>query len=130
MSKLSQLRHEISAGGTQLAFVHMGAEVDANAFFSEYGLEVVPRFASPDQELYRKFGLNQGSVTQLMNFRTLTSSIGAFREGHRQGKTAGDPAQMPGAFLISGGQVVRSFIARFPGEMVDFVTFSSIEVGL
>lgn len=128
MSKLSQLRQEISAKGTQLAFVHMGAEVDASTFFDEYGLGDTPRFANQNQELYRKFGLNKGSVTQLMNFKTLTSSIGAFREGHRQGKTAGDPAQMPGAFLINGDQVIRSFIAKFPGEMVDFVSFSSTEV--
>lgn len=48
VSDIAARRQAIEAAGSQLAFVHLGAEEKAKNFFAYYKLDDVPRFSDPD----------------------------------------------------------------------------------
>ena len=121
-----RLLPQISEVGTQLAFVHMSTEDRAKEFFSEYGAQDLPRLADPEMKLYEAFKIRKGSTMQIASRQLLTGALRAYKAGHRQGRTEGDAAQMPGAFLIHKGQVVRSFYHDTAADQPDYVELARL----
>lgn len=81
----------------------------------------VPRISDPNRKLYAAFDLKQGRFLQFAGLKTVVGSARAFLAGHRQGKTEGDVLQMPGAFLLHKGRVVRSFYHESPADRPDYL---------
>src|SRR6185369_2918002 len=108
LADLQARREKIEAQGTKVVLVHMDTDANAAKLFATYGLDDVPRIADPEQKLYAAFDLARGSAWQVMGpanwWRGLWATL-----GNGFGVPVGDVFQMPGAFLVQGGKVLRAF---------------------
>lgn len=126
VADLARLGPAIDAEGTQLAFVHMGTEDEAKPFFATYRMDHVPRVSDPQAALYREFGLVKGGVTQVLGASVWTRGVKAFFSGgHTAGKPIGDPWQMPGAFLVRRGKVLKAFRHESSSDVPDYAELAS-----
>lgn len=121
---LSDIHESISAlqnSGARLVLVHMSDEDDASKLLASYGLADISRISCPDQALYRFFGLGRGSAEKILAPKVITRAVEALLHGHMIGKFVGDTMQMPGAFLVHRGRVLRSFVPNSVDERPDYV---------
>ncbi|HME12679.1 MAG TPA: SelL-related redox protein [Candidatus Acidoferrum sp.] len=121
VEEVSKKRATIEAGGTRLAFVHLGTEEKANAFFTPYGLEDTPRFADPEGHLYEAFGLVRAELRQYLNQESILRMLIAWLNGHFVGLPAGDVQRMPGAFLIRDGEIRKAFRHKLVSDRPDYL---------
>ena len=127
LADLAEQRERLEADGTRLVLVHMSPEPDAGAFFARYGLGDVDRVGDPERRLYRAFGLQRGSIRQLFGWRVWWRGWQAGVLGrHGVGALAGDGLQMPGAFLVWRGRIVREFIHDSAADRPDYVALSTL----
>ena len=63
--------------------------------------------ADREQFGYQAYGLGKAGLTDIFKPDLILSGMRAFKSGARQGKTSGDSAQLPGAFIIDPSGVVR-----------------------
>jgi peroxiredoxin len=87
-------REAIERAGTRLAMVHMGSEAEAAAELARHDLQYTARISDPKRQLYAFFELG-------------TKRKGLLRRSEKQ---------MPGAFLLSMGKVVKSHRAATPPD--------------
>lgn len=114
-------RQAIEATGTQLAFVHMGSEKQADDFFASYGLSDVARISDPSAELYQAFNLKRGGLREIFNLKVWTRGFeAAILKGHSVGMLVGDGFQMPGVFLVHRGQILREFRHETVADLPDY----------
>ena len=90
----------------RILFVYMGTCAEGAAFFDAYWPEAQALADAPPLPLYRGFGLEQGTASQMMSFGVMTCSVRAIAKGNVPGTPVGDPRQMPGLFLVQGSQVL------------------------
>lgn len=78
------------------------------------------RFLSdPNRELYRKFGMPEGSTRQFLNLRTLARAGEAMVHGSFQGVPTSNPAQLGGmAIIAKGGETKQIRAAQDAGDIV------------
>jgi peroxiredoxin len=107
LADLSQQRSAIEASGCGIVLIHMGDnDRDAN-FFEKYGLGDIPRIADPSCRLYRQFGLDLGSFTELLGPRVwLRGLIAAVLNGHGVGRLQGNGFQMAGAYIYECSRIL------------------------
>jgi hypothetical protein len=74
----------------------------------------------PEKTLYDAFELRRGSFMQLFGPRVFLRGIAATLRGHLVGRPEGDPFQMPGAFLVEDGRIVRSYRHEHAGSRPDY----------
>lgn len=109
LSDLARQQADIERAGVGLAVVGMTASSEGLRSLGErYGVTSACWFADPDRLLYRALGLERGSFLQLFGPRVWFAGVLAASRGHGIGKLEGDGFQMPGAFVLHRGQVVRS----------------------
>jgi hypothetical protein len=110
LSDLAKRQHDIDRAGAGLSVVGMTASPEElRSLGRRYGLTSATWFADPDRLLYRALELGRGSFLQLFGPRVWIAGIRAALRGHGIGKLEGDGFQMPGAFVIHRGRVVRSY---------------------
>jgi len=127
VDEISRKRAAIQARGARLAFVHLGTEEKAKAFFLPYGLADVPRFGDPEGRLYQKFGLMRAELRQYLNSESLFRMVMAWMSGHFVGLPAGDVQRMPGTFLMQGNQIVKAFRHKLVSDRPDYVALASLD---
>jgi len=111
MAEIAKKREAITAKGTQLAFVHMSREEQAQEFFAKYGMAGAERVSDPTRKLYKTFKLARGGWRQFFAWNIFKRAFTAgVINGHGLGKLAGDAFQMPGVFLIHKDRILRSFV--------------------
>ena len=124
LADLQSRREKIAAHGTGIVLVHMDTEANAAKLFASYGLDDVPRIADPEQKLYAAFDLARGSAWQVMGpanwWRGLWATL-----GNGFGVPVGDVFQMPGAFLVHNGKVLRAFRHEASADRPDYVELAS-----
>jgi peroxiredoxin len=125
VSDIAGCRRLIEAGGSSLAFVHLGTEEKAKAFFACYKLDDVPRFSDPDALLYEAFGLVRAELRQYLNFESLYRTLAAWRKGHFVGRPAGDVKRMPGVFLIHNSEIRKAFRHDFVSDHPDYLALAT-----
>lgn len=122
LADLAARRREIEANSTRLVLVHMGTGVQGDRLFARYGLEHMTRIDDPRRSLYRAFGLPRGTIGMFLSPRFWARSFQAVVLGrHRMGRFTGDPFQMPGAFLLYYGQLVRCYRHQSPADRPDYI---------
>lgn len=126
MSDISRLRPRIEAAGTQIALGHMGEPAEFLSFAQRYGLADIPAVADPDRLLYRGLGLKRGRLGQLLGPRVLWRWLQTTLRGHAFGAIKGDSTQMPGAFLLHEGHVIRRHEYRDAGDKPDYVALATL----
>lgn len=110
LSDIAEQRRQIEANGTRIVLVYHGDIPAAEALIRQNGLEGLDTIYDADLTLYEAFGLRKGGLRQLAGPKVAVRGLiaGAIR-GHGIGAIGGDPAQMPGVFLIHRCSVVRAF---------------------
>jgi AhpC/TSA family len=124
VNEISKKRATLESGGTRLAFVHLGTEEKANAFFTPYGLQDAPRFADPDGKLYEAFGLARAEWRQYLNQESILRMLVAWLNGNFVGLPAGDVQRMPGAFLVKDGEIRKSFRHKLVSDRPDYLALA------
>jgi peroxiredoxin len=114
-------REAFRAAGTEVVFVHMHPEAQADEFFARYGVRDLERVSDPDRALYRAFGVPRARPTSWFSVATLRHYLSAiFRGGHRPALVGGDLAQMSAVFRIADGRVERSAVGSGFDARADF----------
>lgn len=123
LGELAKRREAIESDGTKLLFVHMGSLEQGNEVLRDAGLAGVAHVSDPSTALYRAFGLRRGSFRQLFGLKTWARGFSARKYG--VGSLVGDGFQMPGAFLVDGGQVVKSYRHASASDVPDYQDLAS-----
>ncbi|EAQ78949.1 redoxin domain-containing protein [Blastopirellula marina] len=130
---LSAQRSEIEAAGCGIVLVHVGKEDDPN-FFAKYGLEDLPRISDPGCRLYRQFGLDLGSFSQLFGAKVwLRGIMAGIVGGHGIGFPRANSFQMPGIYLYHCGQILDGYQHERASDRpvyLDFVRRNLAPVGV
>lgn len=122
LADLARIDERLRDAGTRLVLVHMSTENEACDMFDRYGLPGVTAISDPDRVLYRAFALRRGTPTQLLGWSVWKRGWDAgVKNGHGIGWLRGDAAQMPGAFVVSGGRVVAQFVHETAADRPDYV---------
>ena len=110
LADLARQGSDIDKAGAGLAVIGMTPSSEGlRALGERYGIASAAWVADPDRLLYRALGLGRGSFVQLFGPRVWLSGVLAALRGHGIGKLEGDGFQMPGAFVIHRGRVVREY---------------------
>ncbi|MBX6764837.1 MAG: redoxin domain-containing protein [Rubrobacteraceae bacterium] len=97
---------EFEKRGARVALVSM-ADPEQTARFCEKMDLPFECLSDPERHAYRAFGLRRGNILEVAGPRNWGSGIRAVLEGQRQGPTAGDPMQLPGAFVFDASGRLR-----------------------
>lgn len=121
LADLRSQRAQLDAEGVAPVLVHMGDEAAGKAFFEAYSMSDVSRISDPACQLYRAYGLGRGRIDQLLGpavwWRGFKAAILA---RHAVGPAGGDGFQMPGAFLVRDGKIVREFRHKTAADRPDY----------
>lgn len=120
LTRLAEKQGEARDRGMAVAVITMSG-VEANAALGEqFGLGGAHWFSDPDRLGYRALELRRGGVWQLFGPSVFLRGLVATLRGHRVGRLDGDGFQMPGAFVLHRGRVIRSFRAPTAAAQPDY----------
>lgn len=125
LADLSEHRGEIASAGTSLVLVHMTSDAAAEKLFAAYGLQDVPRISDPEQRLYAAFGLSRGGLLQVAGPSVWLPGLKSLLSGNVPGIPSGDVRQMPGAFLLQNGRILRAFRPANSAERPDYCALAT-----
>ena len=109
---------EIRARGAQVVVIGNGS-VEALDDFAEPYPETMMFLTDPQKQAYRALSLLNG-LGGMKAFAMIGSGFRAFRAGHRQTKTKGDPLQQGGVFVVGqGGTVLYEQRSKTAGDHAD-----------
>lgn len=127
LKELSERRTEIEMEGTAIALVHMSSPENADQILSDYGLENVVRISDPQKELYNTFQLQRAGLVKVLGPHVwYKAAVARFKHKSAWGKMAGDPYQMPGAFLVYQGKIINQFTHQQPYDLPDYLELATI----
>ena len=96
-----------------------GRPSHAQRFGEAMGVDF-PLLVDPQMHAYRAAGLRR-SLWRTVGPTALKAAIAAWRSGHRQHRTQGDPWQQGGTFVVApGGKVLFEHVSRAAGDAPDF----------
>lgn len=75
--------------------------------------------SDPQRRFYRGFGIERGSVWNVLGPSVWLGSLRALGKGQRPGAVIGDPLQMPGLILVDQGEILWRHRFRHAGERPD-----------
>lgn len=125
ISDIAKKRKTLESKGIRVVFVHMAPEAQtAEKYFKKYKLFPVAHIPDPERIYYRAFGLTQGTPQQIFSFMNFIRGFQAsVLEGHGASNPSpevGDGFQMPGVFVVHQGQILKSFVHRYPYDRPDY----------
>ncbi|MEL6739941.1 MAG: peroxiredoxin-like family protein [Planctomycetota bacterium] len=121
LADLSARKGELSEAGVQLVLVHMDPDIEAaGKLFARYDLSHAEQISDPGRGLYRAFDLERGSFAELFGLKVWLRGAAATLRGHMVGKLVGDGFQMPGAFVVRDGGIVRAYRHRTAADRPDY----------
>ncbi|MDQ2950098.1 MAG: SelL-related redox protein [Acidobacteriota bacterium] len=117
-------RLAIEQSGVRIVLVHMGDTEALRSLLDRHGLARLDRICDPSQELYRAFGLKQGTFQQLFGLKVLLRGfLGGVLVRCGLGRVVDDSRQMPGVFLIDKSAIIRRFRHRTAADRPDYIKF-------
>ena len=114
MRKLDSLKKDSELNKSRLILVHMLQHGEEKAYLHS---EEIARVSDPYCELYRTFGLGKGGVLELFGPTVVLQGILALVKGCGVGHLAGDGLQLPGAFLVRNGEIIKAQRARNAADL-------------
>ena len=121
LSDLGKSRAKIEDMGFAIALIHMSPATEAESLLKNYGLEGLQHYSDPECEIYRAFGLERGSASQLFGPTVVWRGFKAIFQGHGVGTLAGDGFRMPGLFFLFRNEVWGSFRHRTAADRPDYL---------
>ena len=98
---------ELEAQGARILIIGNGEPFHAKGFAEKHDL-LDRVFTDPERSLYRALGMVRG-VKSTFSASGLSAGLRAFKGGHRQTRTKGDPWQQGGTLVVSKSGDVRYF---------------------
>jgi hypothetical protein len=119
LAQLERAQPAFRAAGVRAVAVAMCQPRQAEAFCGSRAPGITC-LCDQGRAAYAAYGLSRGAALQLMGPATIAAGVRAALSGHRQGRTVGDPAMMPGTFAVDADGIVRAVhYARHPGDQPD-----------
>ena len=121
LDDLAQQMPAIRAARVRPIVVQMGTVEQGKALVRKYGLEEIDHVSDPARRVYRGLELRLGTLRQLFGARTFWRALvggTVFRFGF--GRFVGNGLQMPGAFLVRDGRIVKAFRHESPSDRPDY----------
>jgi len=126
LTDLARRREEIERDGTQIVLVHMSDAERADEVLASFGLEGVAHVRDTENDLYRAFGLNRGTLWQIAGPRIVARGMAAgWMRGLGIGGVEGDVTRLSGVFVVTRGEVVHAYRHRDAADRPDFVELSN-----
>lgn len=124
LADLARQREAIASAGLRVGVVTMGDDAMNASLARRYDLGDASWFADPDRLLYRALDLRRGRFLQLFGPKVWIRGVRAALAGHGVGKLQGDGFQMPGAFVVRDGRVIREFRHKTAADRADFAAMT------
>ena len=105
--------------------VYQGTAEDGAPFFAKLWPEI-RAIADSERTLYAAFGVERANSGQLIGPGVIACGIRATLKGNFNGRTKGDPLQMPGLFLVANDTILWHHDYRHIGDNPDFATLPSL----
>ena len=121
LQHLAREQHRLSPEDVGLVVVHLDEDpVRMQALLAHHGLDDVEVIHDPERELYRAFDLRSLPTRAHFGWRQWMAGVRSFLgEGVFVGAPRGDALQLPGAVVLSAGEVIAAQRPRHSGEQVD-----------
>ncbi|HVJ68030.1 MAG TPA: SelL-related redox protein [Caulifigura sp.] len=121
LADLHARRANIESRGSQIAIVYQESPEGMRPLLEKYAMADVEQFSDPERQIYAAFKLELGSLGQLFNLKTFFRGFqAAITSRHGFGAIKSNVYQMPGAFLIHRGKVLREFRAESASDRPDY----------
>jgi hypothetical protein len=103
---VSDLRRASSENPTYppILLFYQGTVEDGAAFMRKAWAEA-RAIADLPKRFYHAFGLERGSIGQMVGPQVWACGVRALSKGHFVGKPVGDPLMLPGVFLVEDGMI-------------------------
>ena len=124
LSDLAEQRERIEQAGLAIAVVSMSDAESLSRVAHAYGLGDVHLISDPQRDLYRALELSRGSFMQLFGPVVWVRGLLATLRGHVVGGLEGDGFQMPGAFVLHEGKVIRAYRHKTAADRPDLTAFA------
>ncbi len=124
LADLAQQSDRLRDAGVQVAIVTMSDERAAASLASRSNIPGAHWVSDPERRLYGALELGRGSFAQLFGLRVWVRGFLATLKGHGVGKLDGDGFQMPGAFVIEGERVLKSYRHAHAADRLDHAAFA------
>lgn len=122
MADVAASKQSIGEAGAGVAFVHGATPAEAAPWFSKYGLADVTTVSDPELAHYRAFGLGRTGVQALVAPTVWTrGAVCALSHGFGV-QTAEMMRQLPGVFVVQGGQVLAEYRHSSPSDRPDYLS--------
>lgn len=123
LTDINQQRRSIEQRGTQIVLVHMADTHEASDVFEKYELGGLHHVSDPSGIMYNAFGLKKSNFKRLFgwSFRFVSTIQRMLSPSGEQPKGM----RMPGVFLISKGEIVRSYRHSNEAQRPNFRQLSS-----
>ena len=120
IADLAGRRKAIEKHGSQIALVHMSSDAEAAPILARHGLDDLPRVSDPNLSVYHAFGLRQTGMHHFLSPKLALRLLHAVAKyGVRKALSVSH--QMPGAFFIFHGEVLRSYRHQSPADRADLL---------
>lgn len=121
IADVAAARAEIEAAGAAIVFVHGATRDDAESWFAKYGMAGALQVSDPSLEHYAAFGLGRTRALSMVDPAVWVRG-GACALSHGfGGQSAAMMRQLPGVFVVQGGDVLASYRHRSPADRPDYV---------
>jgi hypothetical protein len=121
LADLAVRKTEIESRGSQIAIAYQEAPEGMRPLLEKCGLAGIEQFSDPDRRMYDAFQLHLATFGQLFSLKTFVRGFkAAITGGHGFGGVTSNVYQMPGAFLIHRGKVLREFRHQAPSDRPDY----------
>lgn len=117
---LAKHREYFRSRGIRIALVTQGEAQKIESLCSSYKLQDVVILSDPSRHLYHAFELRRGSLRELFGPKVWLRGAVAALKGHGIGALDGDGFQMPGAFLLRDGELIRAYRHRSAADRPDY----------
>jgi peroxiredoxin len=125
LSVINENKQRIEQRGTRIVLVTMNEPASLEPLLQQNNLRDVDYVADTDRMWYRMFGLKRGSLSQIAGLSLWWKFFSVVvLKRHGVGWTEADAFQLPGAFLVHKGRIVRQHFAMHAADHPDFVELS------
>ena len=106
--QLHRDREDFERAGVSLVAIGQGTPEQAAAFRREQGVEGLELLSDPERRTYKLLGAKKATMSELLGLRQIMRGMKhSRREGVRQGRTIGHPAQLGGVLVIEPGDAIH-----------------------
>lgn len=115
--QLHRDRSKFEATGARLVVIGQGTPEQAAHFRDSHKLDL-PMYVDKSRESYKAAGTKVGTVAELLGPRVVAKgTAAAARDGVRQGRTVGHPAQLGGVMVVKpGNEIAYAHLADDAGD--------------